>query len=348
MIQSKASGKLYWAGEYAVVVPNNTAILKSVDKYLTVSITKSNGLGVINTGISNIPISWTYSDGKVKFNRDKEREYIYDTILVMSQYIIAKGITPICFDLDIKSELKDENNVKYGFGSSAAIVVAIVKAIAKLYNLNITKLEIFKLASIVSIMMGSNSSMGDIAAATYDSLIAYTSFDRNEIRKKIKTHSIYDLVNSKWKYLKIEELNNNLDMSCLVGWTSNMADSGEFVKKINRIKHTKNYKNFIKESKIVVENLVKAIEKNDIDEFKTNIERNRKLLSNLGIAAGLNIETVELRKLTSIANKYDEVAKLSGAGGGDCGVAFIFNKENVSKIENEWIENNIKSLGVIM
>ncbi len=348
MIEAKSSGKLYWAGEYAVVVPNNTAIIKSVNKHLTVKIKKSNNCGIINTGISNIPISWSYHNGRVKFNRDKEREYIYDTILIMSEYIKEKGITPICFDLDIKSELKDENHVKYGFGSSAAIVVAMVKAISKLYNLELKKLEIFKLSSLVSLMMGSNSSMGDIAAASYENLIAYTSFDRKAIKKKMKTTSIYKLVHSPWEYLEIKELDNKLNMHCLVGWTKVVADSNQLVKKINKIKNTKDYKDFIKQSKEIVKNLSQAITNNDAENFKKNIAKNRDLLVKLGKSADVTIETKELKTLSDIANDYGEAAKLSGAGGGDCGIAFVFEESNIEKIAKQWEAHGITSLGVIM
>ncbi len=347
MITSKACGKLYWAGEYAVVNPNNTAIIKNVNRYLTVSLKKSGTKGVINTGLSDIPINWQYIDNNVHFDREKEKEYIYDTLIVMTDYIKTLGITPICFDIDIQSELKSKDNIKYGLGSSAAIVVALVKSISKLYDLKLTKLQIFKLSCIVSIMMNSNSSMGDIAVASFDSLIAYTSFDREVIRQKMKTDCTYDIVNSDWQYLNIEVLQNRLTMSCLVGWTKVSASSSDLVNKINNIKHSLEYNKFVSDSKIVINHVKNAILSNDMVMFKEAIEQNRILLANLGKLAGVDIETKELHTLSQIAKKYGECSKLSGAGGGDCGIAFVFDENNVEKIIKDWEQSDIKNLGKI-
>lgn len=348
MIKEYASGKLYWAGEYAIIAPNNTAIIKNVNRTLSACIEKTINKGIINTGISNNPITWKYKDGKIFFSQDKEREYIYDTIFVMNEYIKALGKELICFNLSIKSNLRDENNTKYGFGSSAAIVVAIVKSMAKLYELSLSSLETFKISSIVSIIMGSNSSMGDIAASSFEGLIAYSSFDRYEIRKKLEKQSIHSLVHEDWKYLRIRKIDNKLKPRAIVGWTKTEADSSEFIDKISKINTSKEYKNFVSSSQKVVLNIIKALETNDRELFKENIKENSNLLRELGYLAGANIETEPLRRLRECSESFGEVAKLSGAGGGDCGIAFVFNDENIAKISQKWEENSIEVLGEIM
>ena len=50
MIVTRAPGKLYVAGEYAVVEPGEPAVLIAVDRYLTVRLSESTGSGRIRSG----------------------------------------------------------------------------------------------------------------------------------------------------------------------------------------------------------------------------------------------------------------------------------------------------------
>ena len=50
-------------------------------------------------------------------------------------------------------------------GSSAAVTVATIKALAKFYDLKMSKDQIFKLAAIAHLDVQGNGSLGDIAAS---------------------------------------------------------------------------------------------------------------------------------------------------------------------------------------
>ena len=45
--------------------------------------------------------------------------------------------------------------------------------------------------------------------------------------------------------------------------------------------------------------------------------------------------------MAEIAEKFGGAGKLSGAGGGDCGIAITFDKKISKKIEKEWEKNTI-------
>lgn len=68
MIEARAPGKLYIAGEYAVVEPAQPAVLVTVDRYLSIQLTESSDVGrVFSSEYGQLPMVWKRSKqtGKV-------------------------------------------------------------------------------------------------------------------------------------------------------------------------------------------------------------------------------------------------------------------------------------------
>lgn len=82
--------------------------------------------------------------------------------------------------------------------------------------------------------------------------------------------------------------------------------------------------------------MINAFRDNDIDEIQRQIQKNRELLVKLGNDFGVEIETLELKKLCDTALKYNGSAKSSGAGGGDCGIAIFKESNNLDSLIEEW------------
>src|SRR5699024_7504456 len=102
------------------------------------------------------------------------------------------------YNIEIKSELKSPNGEKYGLGSSGAITVAIIKALLEYYDLNLSDMEIFKLAALASIKINPKGSCGDIAASTFENWIVFETFDKDWILKKQGEVQLIDLINIDW------------------------------------------------------------------------------------------------------------------------------------------------------
>ena len=75
--------------------------------------------------------------------------------------------------------------------------------------------------------------------------------------------------------------------------------------------------------------------------FLLELRKSEKALSELGKTSGVNIETPDLKLLSGIANKYGAAGKLSGAGGGDCGIAVCFDDDTAIKVVEGWKEAGI-------
>ena len=105
MIKVKAPGKLYIAGEYAVVETGCPAILVGLNKYVYVSIEDSKDFGtIISKQYENSTVVWKrHGEHMVIDNRDNPFEYILSGIRITEQYAQELGKKMRCYDLKIDS-----------------------------------------------------------------------------------------------------------------------------------------------------------------------------------------------------------------------------------------------------
>lgn len=349
MITEKAPGKLYIAGEYAVVENGYPAILVALDQFVTCSIEESaDEVGrIISRQYHNNALQWhRLGEQMVVDNRDNPFSYILSAIKVTEEYARSFARELRIFDLHIDSKLDSDSGKKYGLGSSAAVTVATVKALCHFYNLPVTKDEIFKLAAIAHFEVQGNGSLGDVAASVYGGWIAYHSFDRQWLAQQRKYLDLRTLVDLPWPDLKIESLNAPSNLQLLIGWTGKPASTSQLVDKISLFKarQQKEYHQFLEDSKRCIQRMVEGFHNADLESIKNEIRYNRELLKQLGSNSGVHIETPILNKLCQIAEDFGGAAKTSGAGGGDCGIVAIDRNSNFKQVLKKWTANRIEQL----
>lgn len=98
------------------------------------------------------------------------------------------------FHLTIDSNLADNSGQKYGLGSSAAVLVSVVKALNEFYGLELSNLYIYKLAVIANMKLQSLSSCGDIAVSVYSGWLAYSTFDHDWVKQQMEETSVNDVL----------------------------------------------------------------------------------------------------------------------------------------------------------
>lgn len=349
LITEKAPGKLYIAGEYAVVENGYPAILVALDQFVTCSIEESAAeVGkIISRQYHNNALQWhRLGEQMVVDNRDNPFSYILSAIKVTEEYARSFARELQIFDLHIDSQLDSDSGKKYGLGSSAAVTVATVKALCRFYNLPVTKDEIFKLAAIAHFEVQGNGSLGDVAASVYGGWIAYHSFDRQWLAQQRKYLDLRTLVDLPWPDLKIESLKAPSNLQLLIGWTGKPASTSQLVDKISLFKarQQKEYRQFLEDSKHCIQRMVDGFHNADLESIKNEIRYNRELLKQLGTNSGVHIETPVLNKLCEIAEDFGGAAKTSGAGGGDCGIVAIDRDSNFKLVLKKWAANKIEQL----
>lgn len=334
-------GKLYLAGEYAVTFPGQTAVILPVPEGIGANL--SFGEGYILSDIYDSVCHWHYQleTGKVESDDRSEYRYLLTIIELVSSYLQEKNYHLRPFGLKLRSNLHYQRKIKYGLGSSAASAVALVQGILELYHVIWTPEKLFKLTSAILLLMGSNGSMGDIACVSYGQLISYTTFDIEWVKKCLKKEKLSYVVDAIWPNLAIRPLANRLNMPLLVGWTGQAADSAMMVKKVTEGFEPVSRRLFLEASQRAVNQIIEGIEKGDEVLFCQGINENHQVLAELGRLINQPIETKRLSKLVMIARKYQAVGKLSGAGGGDCGLAFLVDSRQKEMIEQAWRQAGI-------
>ena len=344
MIKIKVPGKLYIAGEYAVVEAGYPAILVTIDRFIYFTLNQTLIKGSLTSkNFQETPLVWTRNANMITFSKPNNAfKYVIAAIKVTEKYAMEQHVKLKYFDLNIKSELDSPDGKKFGLGSSAAVTVGTVKILNKFYDLHLTLEQIFKLAALAHFYVQGNGSLGDIAAITYEGWIAYYSFDRQWLKN---THfsTISALISHEWPQLKIFHLKAPKSLTLLVGWSGTPASTSHLLKTVKN-KDLYEYYHFITQSKKCVETLIQAFKCQNIIIIQEQIIQNRNLLLQLSKTANMEIETPRLKELIEIAHHYHAVAKTSGAGGGDCGIAFATSQTDIPNLLKTWKHKKILPL----
>jgi len=324
MIAVKTCGKLYWAGEYAILEPGQLALIKAIPIYMRAEIAFSDSYRIYSD----------LFDFAVNLAPNPDYSLIQETIALVEDFLTYRGQDLRPFSLEICGKMEREGK-KFGLGSSGSVVVLVIKALLALYDLSVNQDLLFKLASAVLLKRGDNGSMGDLACIVAEDLVLYRSFDRQKVAAWLKEENLATVLEHDWGF-SISHVQPALECDFLVGWTKEVAVSSNMVQ---QIKQNIN-QNFLTSSKATVTALVEALEQGKAEKVIKQVEVASKLLE----ALSADIYTPSLRQLKVASQDLQAVAKSSGAGGGDCGIALSFDVQSTETIKNRWADLGIELL----
>lgn len=350
MIKAQAPGKLYIAGEYAVVETGLPAVIVALNQFITVTIEKSADFGsIVSKQYQENSLYWLRQGDEMVFdNRDNPFHYILSAIHLTEKYVLEAGKHLSLYHLHINSELDSADGKKYGLGSSAAVTVATIKALLAYYQLPLTKDKLYKLAAIAHLDVQGNGSLGDIAASVYGGWIAYQAFDRDWLQAMRREASLAELLDLDWPQLRIELLTPPENLQLMIGWTGSPASTSQLVDKITIAKAKKRaaYQNFLQQSTACLQTMITGFKQKNLAVIQKQIKRNRFLLQQLSDFSHVSIETPLLKKMCNLAEDFGGAAKSSGAGGGDCGIAILDANQPNHKLVANWQKHGIEQLAL--
>lgn len=282
-VKSSAPGKLMLFGEHAVVY-GFPCIVTTVDRRLYVEVKKIE------------------KEFKIEAPRVKDLRFAEKTVeLFCRKYQLPNRVL-----VKIYSDFSSN----FGLGSSSAVVVNLIFALSQLYNLKISKKEIFDLGYEVVLSIQGVGSGFDLAAAIYGGTNYFLTAGR-EIRQ-----------------LPIGSL------SLVVGYSGVKADTSMIVKELRRKTLNKKREIFeiFEKIKNIVEKAKIALINNQNEKIGQLMNQNHYLLQQLGVST----EKLDEMCSTALLNGAWG-AKLSGAGGGDCMIA-LAPKEKVKDVKKAIIK----------
>ena len=324
MIAVKTCGKLYWAGEYAILEPGQLALIKAIPIYMRGEIAFSDSYRIYSDMF----------DFAVDLTPNPAYSLIQETIALMNDFLIDCRQTLRPISLEIRGKMEREGK-KFGLGSSGSVVVLVVKAMLALYHLSIDQELLFKLASVVLLKRGDNGSMGDLACIVAENLVLYQSFDRQKVAAWLEEENLATVLKRDWGF-SISQVQPALECDFLVGWTKEVAVSSDMVQQIKQNIDQP----FLTSSKATVATLVEALEQGKAENIIKQVEIASQLLEGLST----DIYTPSLRELKEASQGLQAVSKSSGAGGGDCGIALSFDAHSTETLKNRWADLGIELL----
>ncbi len=317
-VVSSAPGKLMLFGEHAVVY-GHPCIVTAVDQRMRVSVS-FNGKGEIVVRAPQVGLERYSKKIALLGKHDVPKPVRFIELLVKNyqdQYGLERG-------LDIITE--SEFSADYGFGSSAAVTVALAYGLAQLHSLRLSNQQLFELCFKAVLDVQGVGSGFDIAASIYGGTLYY-----------IKGGS------------SIQSISWDGDCPIVVGYTGIKADTPTLIRqvaeyRVHQLEKTTSTFEHISE---IVHSAEVAFSKQQYKVLGKLATKNQKLLHSLGISS------VELDRLISAAQQAGALgSKLSGAGGGDCMISFVSDKKRedveavISNAGGEVVDVRLHAQGV--
>jgi len=355
-----APGKLFIAGEYAVVEPGRPAILVAVDRTVSVTVSLGPDIG------TDVEITSDLCSHSARLRRhggalagcdpDSERlarggvAHVVSAVEVLTRLLGEQGREVPALHVSVTSRLH-EAGTKFGLGSSGAVTVATVAALGELFDLHLSPETRFRLAVLATGRLDPNASCGDLAASTWGGWLSYRAPDRAAVLKLARRKSIAETVSAPWPDFAVRTLPPPSRLALQVGWTGTPASTGAQLSKLDNWRDGPAYRDFLARSTDCVRACETALLRGDDRELLARIRESRQLLTDLDRAAGLGIVTDRLAALCDAAEAEGGAAKPSGAGGGDCGIALLKTTgpggaARLTRLRDRWTAAGIQPLGL--
>jgi phosphomevalonate kinase len=343
-VTTSAPGKLILLGEYAVL-EDSPALVAAVNRFAQVHIqvgVDSSGIFAVESAAMNIPTQpfIVDTDGEIQFQNAspevmQKLTFFKSTFTQGWKVLKEEGLDldPLHIFLDT-SEFFYENSVqKFGFGSSAALTVALLSALAGAAGkfsgtgtgTGIDRSRLYRCGMESHYYAQGRLGSGiDIAAATWGGIIHYQkpSSEPPDCR-----HMVYEPTESQLMTLPG-------DLYILPIWTGKPASTRDMVGKVFAFKQKdpKAYQRIIQEMADISLSGINAFSRGDTPEFLQAAYSYGNLMEQLGQLSDTPIYSREHQQLARIVGKFGAVYKPSGAGGGDMGIAFTTSIDTVESI----------------
>jgi phosphomevalonate kinase len=355
MVVRRAPGKLFVAGEFAVVEPGAPAILVAVDRYVTVTVSAAGEADVvISSDLGPRRVRWQWHDGRLRACcSDDERRtggglaHVVSAIEVVGRLLAERDLPVPALSVSVSSGLHD-NGTKLGLGSSGAVTVATVAAVASFCGLDLSPDIRFRLSMLATVGIDVRASGGDLAASTWGGWIVYRAPDRAAVLDLARRRGVEETLRAPWPGFQMRRLPPPDGLSLEVGWTGTPASTTALVSDLYRRtwRGSASHQRFVATTTDCVRASISALERGDRRALLDQIRCARQELARLDDEVGLGIFTTRLTALCVAAEAVGGAAKPSGAGGGDCGIALLDAEasRDIAHVRERWATAGVRPL----
>jgi mevalonate kinase len=299
-VEASAPGKMILFGEHSVVY-GKTAVVLAIDRRAKVYAEKRNDKKVFidadNLGFSGYFEGDTYYPVRGEVWRGRNLAALNVSARKTMGYLGTEGGV----NLKVRSMIP----IAVGLGSSAAICVATVAAVERLYDAGLKPEEISKIAFEGETIIHGKPSGVDNSVSTFGGALSYDK------ENGIKRHRLD-------QYLPF-----------VIGNTKKRRSTKRMVDKVASLKDRNP-----KEMEIILNSMGVLADEGLNSLLKSDIRRIGDLMNlNHGLLEAIGVSTMKLEILCHTSRNNGALgAKLTGAGGGGCMIA-LSEEQNTSNIE---------------
>ncbi|MFG1881927.1 phosphomevalonate kinase [Micromonospora sp. NPDC049102] len=340
----RAPGKLFVAGEYAVLEPGRHAILIAIDRWVEATVSASGGADVeirsdLRPGVTRL----RRGDGGLRAEDERTEtgglRHVMSAIEVLHALLEEQGRRPTPIRVTVTSRLHREG-AKLGLGSSGAVTVATVSAVAAYLGVELSPERRYRLAMLATARLDPLASGGDLAASVWGGWIAYQAPDRAAVVDLARRRGITEALRAPWPGFGARRLPPPRDLALEVGWTGEPASTAALSARLASGPWwgSAAHRAFAATSDECVGAAIGALDHGDDDALLRRIRAAREVLARLDDEVRLGIFTPRLNALCAAAESVGGAAKPSGAGGGDCGIALLnaAARGELSRMRQDW------------
>lgn len=314
-VRVEACGKVFLAGEYAVLDPGRPALVVGIDRKLHATADPSAaGLHLVH---SPSGIAW---DGGPP---PPELRFAARAAQLAGAFCEKRPDLRIVFEDDL-----DVPERKLGLGGSAAASVLAVRAVCAAAGRDVADAEVISLALAAHWAEQEGSGSGaDVAAAALGGVL--------EVRSRIPWRSVEELMAippaqiAASRPLEIGNVRVPPDLRLLLADTGTPANTRVLVREVRRFAEgdPRRWSKRAGEISTSAERLRDALESGDAESALAAVRSGAAAMAALGEDAQAPIVTAELVRACALAATAGAAGKPSGAGGGDCAVIVAFGDE---------------------
>lgn len=330
-------------GDWSVLEPGNICVAAAVNKGVRVSVEPSSAFSVYSHEIASEPWVFALENRHVEGAPD---EWSFFVSLFETFFSYCSHDLPQPVNIRIASEItQTTSGEKLGFGSSAALTVALMSALSTQYECNFSEDELFKLSLFAHYKAQGNVGSGfDIAASFYGGYITYQMPLFSELPVKNGQVDIF----SSWPGLNVERI-PFVSFDTVVAFSGKGSSSRELMQCMSDFKKVNEatYLDIMATLNSKVHELISIMRSGACTNvFFDHIKNIRQKFLELSKESGIVLETESMTEAMHVTEELGLAAKFSGAGGGDSIIGFCCTDEEAKKLKNEWEKLSVELVSV--
>lgn len=302
-VVATAPGKLLLAGEYAVL-EGAPALVLALDCQARVTVETAAVPLLVRApelGITAAQANW--QDGRLCWQQltVAQQDKLRLVTCLLEALAQESPLPPMQLALDTSAFFAPDGRTKLGFGSSAALTVALTQAVTRF-----TRRALPDLAALLAMHRAFQDGRGsgvDVAASLVGGALLYQLVDGVPLARSV---TLPDTL--LWR----------------VVWSGKPASTHDALRQLSEWRQRAPAPSAVqmRQLEAAAGAVATAVETQDAETLLARLQDYGRQLDAFGQAAGIDIVSAGHRRLTQLATQSGVVYKPSGAGGGDIGVAF--------------------------